>query len=162
VRGGGGMIDIAVEEFVCESVAADLLMPHESFMALARRLRPSLEAISELGRTFGASVPATVRRLIRVRPWVGTALVLWEPREDGGWHGRGFPVGPGGTTDCLRGLTSFDLSVDRAFRQGRRTQDLLVGARMESIPVRLGERAKVLSLVSTDPSASSLGSRVCV
>lgn len=63
------------EERLVERFAASLLMPPKVFTEKAQSLPPSLLNARTLAKTFGASLGATIRRIVGLRAW--PCIAIW-------------------------------------------------------------------------------------
>jgi hypothetical protein len=67
----------AREESLCDLAASELLLPGKFFIPAARRLPPSIRAVTTLAKTFGASFRATMRRIGETAVWP-VVFVIWQ------------------------------------------------------------------------------------
>lgn len=65
------------EEQLCDAIAAELLMPKNSFKKRARDMVPGFSAVCELSQHYHVSVAAVITRLERTRSW-SIARASWD------------------------------------------------------------------------------------
>ena len=70
------------EEYLCDRIAEELLLPSKFFLPMAREGQRSVAALSGLARTFGASIKATAIRLAHSGIW-GCIVIAWRPDSSG-------------------------------------------------------------------------------
>lgn len=64
------------EEYLCDTAAAEILLPDQLFRPQAASLGCNLDAVVKLARLFDASREATARRLVEMNMWP-CALAVW-------------------------------------------------------------------------------------
>ena len=66
------------EEQICDQIAAEILMPRVAFTADASVSGWSLGSLDSLAKVYGASVPATARRMVDLMPET-SVMGIWKP-----------------------------------------------------------------------------------
>ena len=72
-----GSMRSSAEEQLCNFAAAEILMPHRQFAAIARAKGPSANGLRDLARTFDVSLQAAARRLAETLS-LNITVALWE------------------------------------------------------------------------------------
>jgi Zn-dependent peptidase ImmA (M78 family) len=65
------------EEYLCDRAAAEMLMPEKFFRPRASDLGASIESLSDLAKTFGSSVSATMIRIGQLAVWP-VVFIIWK------------------------------------------------------------------------------------
>jgi len=68
-----------IEESLCNTGAAELLTPYNSFVREASKYSPSIDSIKDLSDVFGASLSVIILRLIKTRVWKECVFAYLEP-----------------------------------------------------------------------------------
>ncbi len=160
-------------ESLCNSLAADILMPREMFWTALAPLGYGLAAVPTLAQTFQTSITATAIRMVKTRP-VESMLCTWKTRGSrnprlqrewslrGGsrrqtrsvqfpWDGRG-PVVPDGVTEAFR-RRGIIRTKEAALVETASSEGVLRAVELpaESWGYGTGENRTVLNLVYLSP-----------
>ena len=71
------------EERLCDQIAAEILMPRAAFTTDAADAGWSLGNLASLARMYGASIPATARRMVGLMP-EPCVMGIWKPADASG------------------------------------------------------------------------------
>ena len=145
------------EEYLCDLLALDLLMPEVAFGEQLVDRVPSWAEVQGLADSFGTTPWAVVRRLRQFTetPWCGL-LLLWEP-VDALRPFEGFTVvkrdafGEVATTRLPRGHRSLSRELYLSYRKTGITTHSDFGCTLESFGVGRGNRRRVFSFVTLKP-----------